>query len=197
MRHPLVLPALLVTTAVAAPAMRATALGAQASPAASPPPQFPCRDDPVRRQFDFWIGTWDVTPWAAPAATAPRLGTNVIELILEGCALLEQWTDARGGSGRSFNWFDQNLRTWRQLWIAAGGGTLDYSRGEFRDGAMRFTGWSLSPQGRRLEQRLTFFAVHPDTVRQLFESSPDSGRTWTPGFDGRYVRRVQRGAPPP
>ena len=27
------------------------------------------------------------------------------------------------------------------------------------------------------------------TVRQLFEQSSDGGATWTPTFDGRYVRR--------
>jgi hypothetical protein len=26
-------------------------------------------------------------------------------------------------------------------------------------------------------------------VRQLFEQSADGGTTWTPTFDGRYVRR--------
>ena len=38
------------------------------------------------------------------------------------------------------------------------------------------------------QQKLTFFPIHRDTVRQLFETSTDSGRTWQPGFDGRYVR---------
>jgi hypothetical protein len=38
-------------------------------------------------------------------------------------------------------------------------------------------------------QKLTFFPIHRDTVRQLFETSVDSGRTWRPGFDGRYVRK--------
>lgn len=163
-------------------------LAAQTPPAT---PQAPpdCRTDPVRRQFDFWIGTWDVFPWAAPPGQGPRLGVNVIEPILGGCALLEQWTDAQGRAGRSFNWVDRNLGNWRQLWIAEGGGTLDYTQGEFRDGAMRFLGWTLSPARTRVEQRLTFFAIHADTVRQLFETSTDSGRTWRPGFDGRYVRR--------
>ena len=48
---------------------------------------------------------------------------------------------------------------------------------------------SLAPNGTRVLQRLTFFPVHRDTVRQLFETSSDSGKTWQPGFDGRYVRK--------
>jgi hypothetical protein len=165
------------------------AAASQQQPPAGPPPT-PCLGAERNRQFDFWLGTWDVYPWPAPVEPERRIGVNIITSIESGCALLEMWTDARGGTGRSFNWYDRNLGTWRQLWIAAGGGTLDYTEGEYRDGAMRFGGWALDRTGRRAEQKLTFFNLHPDTVRQLFEVSTDSGRTWQPTFDGRYVRRA-------
>lgn len=164
-------------------------LAAQATAAPQGPPPAPCADDPQRRSFDFWIGTWDVFPWSAPPGQGPQLGVNVISSIEAGCALLESWTATRGGTGRSFNWYDRNTQTWRQLWIDRSGGTLDYTRGEFRDGAMRFEGETRGRQGERVLQRLTFFHLHADTVRQLFETSTDGGRTWTPGFDGRYLRR--------
>jgi hypothetical protein len=153
--------------------------------------RFPCRNLAEARQLDFWIGDWDVTPWAAPAGpSAPLLGTNRIEPILEHCVLLENW--AGGGpapsSGKSINFWDTNRRQWRQVWVADGGGSLDYA-GSFRDGAMRFEGWTLAPNGTRVLQKLMFFPIHRDTVRQLFETSNDSGKTWQPGFDGRYTRR--------
>ena len=50
---------------------------------------------------------------------------------------------------------------------------------------MRFTGWNLDAKGKRVEQKLTFFAIAPDTVRQLFEASTDGGVTLAPTFDGR------------
>ncbi len=152
--------------------------------------QNPCKYDPRRRQFDWWIGTWDVHPWAQPGATGPRMGVNVISSIERGCGILESWTATGGGTGRSVNFFDPNTRQWRQLWVGAFGGILDYNKGEYRDGAMRFEGTTLSPQGQRIGQRLTFFRIHADTVRQLFEASTDSGRTWRPGFDARYIRRA-------
>jgi hypothetical protein len=173
---------------VAAASLGAQQAVAPPSPPQGPPPT-PCLESEIRRQFDFWLGTWDVSPWNVPAAEAPRIGVNVITSIERGCALLEKWTSARGITGRSFNWYDTNLRTWRQLWIAQTGNTLDYSRGEYRDGAMRFLGYTIDAAGARTEQRLTFFNIHRDTVRQLFETSTDSGRTWAPSFDGRYVRR--------
>jgi hypothetical protein len=150
--------------------------------------QFPCRTRPEARQFDFWVGDWDVTPWQAPPSPSLALiGTNRIELVLEQCMLIENWTGG-GSSGKSINFWDTNRRQWRQVWVADGGGSLDYA-GSFRDGAMRFDGWTLSPAGTRVMQRLTFFPIHRDTVRQLFETSADSGKTWQPGFDGRYARR--------
>src|SRR5688572_2681043 len=54
--------------------------------------RFPCRAMPEAKQFDFWIGEWDVTPFQAPPGpNAPVLGTNRIEPILEHCVLMENW----------------------------------------------------------------------------------------------------------
>lgn len=151
--------------------------------------RYPCRSMPEAKQFDFWIGSWHVTPWAAPPArNTPLLGTNVIEPILEHCVLMENWTGSGGSSGKSMNFYDTSRKQWRQIWVADGGGSLDYI-GSFRDGAMRFEGWTLGPNGARVLQKLTFFPIHRDTIRQLFEASTDSGKTWQSGFDGRYVRR--------
>ena len=159
--------------------------------------RYPCRAMPEAKQFDFWIGQWDVTPWAiATPQPGQQIGTNEVQAILEHCVLLENWRAAGGGEGKSFNYYDTNLHRWRQVWMADSGGPLDYT-GEYRDGAMRFTGWNLGPQDRRVEQRLTFFNIAPDTVRQLFEASSDSGRTWTATFDGRYVRRKPATSSPP
>ena len=151
--------------------------------------RFPCRAGTETAQFDFWIGHWDVFPWTpgGPQGNA-LLGTNDIEPILEHCVLQENWTGTMGGSGKSMNFYDANVNKWRQIWVADGGGSLDYT-GEFKDGAMRFAGWTRGPTGMRVLQKLTFFAIALDTVRQLFETSQDSGKTWQPGFDGKYVRR--------
>ena len=161
---------------------------AQNPPLRQAPPR-PCPTRAEARQFDFWIGDWEVTPWQQPPGANMRvLGTNRVEPLLEQCLLMENWTDAGGRGGKSMNFWDVNRRKWRQVWVADVGGSLDYE-GEFRDGAMRFEGWTLAPNGARVLQKLTFFPIARDTVRQLFETSTDSGRTWTPGFDGRYVRR--------
>ena len=148
----------------------------------------PCPGSAVYRQFDFWIGQWDVAPWNAPAGTPPAAaGVNTVEPMLEQCAVLENWHAANGGEGKSINFYDTHRKKWRQVWVAAGGNSLDYS-GEFRDGAMRFEGWTLGQNGQRVLQKLTFTPYGRDTVRQTFEASSDGGKTWAANFDARYVR---------
>ena len=151
--------------------------------------RYPCPGGAQTTQFDFWIGIWNVSPWNAPAAAPAAAGVNDVHPILEHCVIFENWTGTVGGSGKSFNYFDTNVGKWRQIWVADGGGSLDYT-GEFRDGAMRFDGWTLGTNGQRVLQKLTFTPFGRDTVRQTFESSTDGGKTWTTGFDGRYVRQT-------
>lgn len=111
--------------------------GAQtAQPApAQPPLPHPCLTMTEAKQFDFWIGTWDVTPWQVAAPTPKQtMGVNEIYPILEHCVLSDNWAGARGGKGKSYNFYDTNVKKWRQIWMADSGGPLDYT-GEFRDGA--------------------------------------------------------------
>ena len=147
---------------------------------------WPCRENADSREFDFWIGEWDVFVGGQQA------GTNTIERMLGGCTLLENWTNVRGREGKSFNWVDRSSfrdPRWRQLWVDDSGNTLDYYGGRYVDDAMRFEGHTFSPQGDSIPQKLTFHNVHADTVRQVFEQSNDGGGTWVVTFDGVYVRR--------
>ena len=148
----------------------------------------PCPGGAQTTQFDFRIGVWNVSPWNTPGAPSAAAGVNDVHPILEHCVIFENWTGNGGGNGKSFNFFDTNVGKWRQVWVADGGGSLDYT-GEFRDGAMRFEGWTLGTNGQRVLQKLTFTPFGRDTVRQTFEASTDAGTTWTTGFDGRYVRQ--------
>ena len=144
----------------------------------------PCEHLPEARQFDFWIGTWDVF-----AANGVKQGTNRIEKILRGCALQENWTGGFGREGKSLNFFEPQRRTWRQVWVADANSVLDYTAGRYENNAMTFTGRTLSPKGDTVYQKLIFRNLQPDTVHQIFESSTDKGQTWTQTWFGIYVRR--------
>jgi tetratricopeptide (TPR) repeat protein len=143
--------------------------------------EFPCKTNPESRKLDFWAGSWDVY------VSGVLAGTNDVQPMLGQCALLENWVGAQAGAGKSLNFFDPQMRMWRQVWIADNGSVHEY-KGEYRDGAMRFIGEIRGANGTVTMQRLTLTPLAPDSVRQLFEGSTD-GKTWTPGFDGLYVRR--------
>ena len=49
----------------------------------------PCMHDPRFREFDFWLGDWDVRPTGAPPAGPP--GRNTVTLEDNGCVVMEHW----------------------------------------------------------------------------------------------------------
>ena len=149
---------------------------------------FPCRHDPRFRQFDFWVGDWDVRPTGQAAAGPPA--RNTVTLDDNDCVITEHWSSPSGSVGQSFNIFDRSYGVWRQTWVDNIGGQHDY-RGRLVDGNMVFEGDTPAPNGQlgRVPTRLTFFNLGPDSVRQFSQTSTDSGRTWQTSYDLTYVRR--------
>ena len=148
----------------------------------------PCAHDPRYREFDFWLGDWDVRPTGQPPAGPPA--RNTITSDEDGCVLTEHWEAPSGSKGRSFNIFDRSYGMWRQTWVDNIGGQHDY-KGALKDGNMVFVGDTPAPNGQlgRIPTRLTFFRIGKDTVRQFSEISNDGGRTWQVSYDLTYVRR--------
>ena len=149
---------------------------------------FPCRHDGRFREFDFWIGDWDVRPTGQPP-TGPA-ARNTVTLDDNDCVITEHWSAPSGSTGQSFNIFDRSYGVWRQTWVDNSGGQHDY-RGHLVGRNMVFTGDTPQPNGHpgRVPTRLTFFNLGPDSVRQFSETSSDSGRTWQVSYDLMYVRR--------
>lgn len=147
------------------------------------PPPSRCLSDDRYRQFDFWIGNWDVVN-----AEGQLMGTNSITVELGTCVLEESWTGAKGGTGKSLNYFDPKSGTWNQLWVNAFGGHTVYT-GSFIDGSMRFEGTLVAPDGSTKLSRMTFTSLEDGRVRQYIEESTDGGTRWSAGFDGYYVKK--------
>jgi len=94
-----------------------------------------------------------------------------------------------GGGGKSWSYYGPSIRKWRQVFIFDSGGVWEFTGG-LHDGAMQFErsipATSSAPAS---VQRMTYFLIAKDSVRQYIESTTDGGKTWTPGFDGMYVRK--------
>jgi hypothetical protein len=146
--------------------------------------RFPCRERAESRQFDFWIGNWNVT------TSGQKAGENEIQLVLEKCLLVENWRDGYGGMGKSFNFFQPRSGNWRQVWVDDGGRSTEYT-GTWRDGAMDFSANDVDTDGTPILRRMRFFPLAQDSVRQFIEKSRDGGKTWQADFDGLYVRKKQ------
>jgi tetratricopeptide (TPR) repeat protein len=96
--------------------------------------QKPCASAAENRQFDFWLGDWDVstTSGAVPA------GTSKIELILGDCVVQENWKSLNSlYSGKSYNIYDSALKRWEQYWVDNAGGNI-FFHGELKDGVMDY-----------------------------------------------------------
>jgi hypothetical protein len=141
------------------------------------------------RQFDFWIGRWDVF-----LPDGSRAGENRIEPVASGCALLESWQGRSGFAGSSLNSYDPSTRQWHQHWVDSQAGRLSLA-GSWDGHRMLLSGESADAKrpGLRLLDRIGWTPQADGSVRQLWERSDDGGKTWTTVFDGRYVR-ARRGA---
>ena len=157
------------------------ALAPAQTPPTSPPPS--CMAKPESRKFDFWVGEWDVTtPQGQPA------GSSSVQLLLEGCALYENWSGRAGVSGKSLNGYNQGVGMWQQFWIDQTGRVTEYRQSEWVGDTLRFTAHSTMPQGPML-QRMSFVKIDANTVRQWGAASMDDGKTWATPWDLYYHRK--------
>jgi hypothetical protein len=159
--------------------------------AQTPSQPFPCMDDKKARQFDFWIGDWDVYK----NGTDKLAGISKIEMASGGCMILENWT-SKGPTpfnGKSMNYVNPSNGKWEQLWIGSDGihnnNPQKFVDGEYRDNAMRFTFEQFSSDNKKQIGRFIFYNNGPDEVRQFNEVSSDEGKTWTTVYDFIYKRR--------
>jgi hypothetical protein len=162
---------LLVLVAATAPA-----LGAQ--PAATPP----C-SAPNYREFDFWLGEWEVRDPQGQVT-----GQSSITSILGGCVLKESYTGRPPYRGESYNVYDARTKRWHQSWVD-NGGLLALFDGGLQNGAMVLEGEGADQNGTPFRSRMTFTPLPDGRVRQHWERSSDHGTTWSTMFDGHYSKR--------
>lgn len=96
---------------------------------------YPCMHQKGFRDFDFWIGEWDVH-----VANGTPAGSNVIKSIERGCALTEHWTSVNGSTGMSISYLDKASGEWVQVWNAESGGQI-IIRGGLNDDGMALEGY--------------------------------------------------------
>ena len=145
---------------------------------------YPCENNEAFRAFDFWVGDWVVH-----VASGAQAGTNTIRRAERGCVLIENWTNAAGGTGMSINYLDGATGEWVQVWNAEGGSQI-HIRGGMTEEGMRLVGQIHNVATNTTAPfRGLWTPLEDGRVRQYFEQSTDGGETWTPWFEGFSTRQ--------
>jgi hypothetical protein len=173
--------------ALAAPVALILALGmppgAGAEETEAPPA--PCTTSEAR-QFDFWIGTWDLT-WEGGT------GTNVITSELGGCVVEENFdgrdAEGKGLVGRSVSVYSPAKGKWLQTWVDNSGGYLDFEGGWNDADATMELRRQAERDGKTFLQRMVFFNISDRSLDWNWERSDDGGATWKTLWAIHYARR--------
>jgi ketosteroid isomerase-like protein len=147
--------------------------------AASKP--LPC-SAPVYRQFDFWLGEWDVFEEGGSV----REAQVTVARIQNDCGLREQYEGTDGSSGESLSMYDTSAAEWRQTWLSNRGQVV-FIHGTLQGEAMTLSGTGDSSGGHRLVRGV--WKPENAGVRETAETSSDDGKTWTPWFDLSFRKR--------
>jgi hypothetical protein len=152
--------------------------------AESAPITKPC-DSPEARQFDFWVGDWELS---YVDEGKPAKSRNRITKILGGCALLEEFSGPPGTplEGRSLSTFDRITHRWKQTWTDNTAAYLDFTGG-FSEGRMVLSR-EAQRDGKRFLQRMVWQDIREDRLKWLWQRSDDGGRSWTTAWEIDYRR---------
>lgn len=132
-------------------------------------------------EFDFWLGTWDVT-WGDNGR-----GTNQIKRILNGHVIEEHFRGSDPAlEGISHSVLSEEDSRWHQTWVDDSGGYLDFV-GEFADGRMILSRDGIA-QGKPVRQRMVWYDIAENTLEWNWERSDDEGKTWKVLWNIHYKR---------
>ncbi len=143
-----------------------------------------CTED--HTNFDFWVGTWDVTNADGTAA-----GKNTIEKVQGGCILKENWISAQGGfTGSSINFYNRQTKGWEQLWIDNSGSHLKLKGNRVENQMILASEEFTHTDGKVYVNRITWTLNDDGTVRQLWELL-NEGVVANTLFDGLYKKTAK------
>lgn len=154
----------------------------------SPKPADPCAA-PQQKQFDFWVGEWDLT-WPGQKVGDVGHGTNSIKRIMDGCVVQENFSGENSVHlrGTSVSTFDTRSGKWKQTWVNNEGGYLDFT-GDFSNGQMILQREASRPDGSKLLQRMVWKNITANDFDWSWEASLDGGKTWNVNWPVHYKRK--------
>jgi len=136
---------------------------------------------PAFRQFDFWIGEWEVKD-----TSGQLLGTSSIVLAKGDCLIQEHWQGQSGVSGHSMNYYSSADSNWHQLWVGGDGTILDLSGG-LEKGAMVLRSSAFkAKRGKMLRHQIQWIPQSDGTILQHWQLIDEQGQALQTLFYGVY-----------
>lgn len=168
-----------------APCLAGLLIGSSSLAAPAAPKSAAC-SSAEHRQFDFWLGDWDVFE----RSDGSRVATARVTSILGGCVLLEEYRDLKGQGGNSFTLYDASRGVWHQSWVTDRGQLL-IIEGHFHDGIMELMGSDHPSAGAGERWIRGTWQATPEGVREVAVRSMDGRKTWEPWFDLIFRARAK------
>ncbi|MCP9199593.1 hypothetical protein MKO06_06725 [Gramella sp. GC03-9] len=134
-------------------------------------------------QFDFWLGEWEVFN-----EEGEKLGENHIKKLENNCLVSENWQGDRGGSGKSFNYYDPKDETWNQLWVS-NIGTILKLKGKAEPGKMVLKSQMVKDKKGNYYNQITWTRNQDGSVSQLWEIMDENDKLLTETFNGIYRKK--------
>ncbi|NNE98410.1 MAG: hypothetical protein HKN25_05240 [Pyrinomonadaceae bacterium] len=150
-----------------------------------------------QREFDFWIGEWDVNlrvrqkdfTWKDQHKSVARIYS-----ILDGKAILELWSESEKGiNGYSLRYYNPEKGAW-DLWLNWAGNNRSGTNGMecfFRHKRAECFSKRKVDANTNLISRYTFSDAQPNSVRWDDAYSRDGGKTWSNNWIMEFSRRLK------
>lgn len=144
----------------------------------------PCCDK-LHRQFDFWIGHWNVFD-----TSGNQVGENEIVALENHCIINENWTGGQNTTGKSYNYYDRSDSTWNQVWVDNAGQPL-VLKGTWNGESMVLKGPLKKGQQVKSYQNVVTWTPNEDgSVQQLWELKDENGTVLRTVFLGIYRKKA-------
>lgn len=162
-----------------------------------PLPEMPALGEPVplpadpHRQFDFWLGEWNVQNKHLRGGSWKDSGTAraLIQPVVDGGAILEQWNGVLDGDpliGFSIRAYDPSLGKWVIYlnWHGGKPGGFSPMHGTRREERME-----LFPPDDETQTRYTFSLARENSCQWDSANSKDGGKLWVTDWVMQFTRR--------
>ena len=151
----------------------------------------PC-SSPGAREFDFWLGEWDLT-WPAEQTGGDvgetLTGRNSITRLFDDCVIEENFTTHDGAfRGHSVSVFDEKKGLWRQTWVDSAGAYLWFT-GRFDGEVMTLSTEPTERDGETVINRMVFSDIGPESLEWAWQRSTDEGANWSSLWNISYRKR--------